>query len=492
MIAAQATAIRNLGGLWIDGEEVEATAGETLLSLDPSTGAPVAEVAMAGPADVDRAVEAAWRCRRTDWRDRPPVERGRILARIAGEIRAAAGSLAELDAYDAGLPLRLARADVATAARYFEFYAGACDKLTGESIPLGPGLIDFTIREPYGVCGVIAPFNVPLQMVARSVAAALAAGNCVVVKTAEEAPLPTLALARLFAKAGLPAGAVNLLPGLGGVAGAHLASHPEIRHLTFTGSEATGRLVLEAAARTVTPVTLELGGKSPQIVFADADPEAALDAIVASTVTTAGQVCSAGTRILVEDGFHDEFAAMLAARIAAIEPGPAIADPGIGPLISERQRDSVLAAVADGEARGVRVLAGGTDAERPRQGFFVAPTLFGEVGIDDPLAQREIFGPVLATLRFSSLAEAIEIADATPAGLVAGVWTRDLNRALALVEALEAGQVFVNDYGAGGGVELPFGGYRRGGFGREKGTAALLEYTQVKNVCLRHSTEATG
>ncbi len=461
--------------------------GGELPVIDPSDGEPFAAIARGTAADVDRAVRAAQEARRGAWGKLSPAERGRALMAISNAVLAHAEELALVEARDCGKPLTQARADVAACARYFEFYAGACDKLHGTTIPYPDGYTVLTWREPHGVTGHVIPWNYPLQIFGRSVGGALAAGNACVVKPAEDACLSLLLLTQLAAEAGLPAGAINIVTGLGREAGAAVVEHAGIAHVSFTGSPATGTWVAAAAARRHCPVTLELGGKSPQIVFDDADLDAALPALVNAIVQNAGQTCSAGSRLLVQQSRYEEVLARLGERFAALRAGPALADLDCGPLIRDTQLARVRDFLAGARDDGIVTVAQGTVvADAPKGGYYAAPTLLRDVALHHRLACDEVFGPVLAAMPFRDEDDAVRLANATDFGLVAGVWTRDGARQLRMARAVESGQVFINNYGAGGGVELPFGGVKHSGHGREKGFEALHGFTTVKTVVLRH------
>ncbi len=469
-----------IGGRW-----VAPASGNSLPLEDPSRGVEIGAIARGGPADIDAAVAAAERALAGPWGRLAATERGRLLSKLGELIRARVDDLARIEAIDVGKPLSQARADALAMARYMEFYGGAADKVMGETIPYLDGYTVYTLRQPHGVTGHIVPWNYPMQIAGRSIGGALAMGNACVLKPAEEACVTTLALAALAEEAGFPAGALNVVPGLGEEAGAALSAHPGVRHLSFTGSVGVGALVQAAAARNVVPVTLELGGKSPQLVFADADLERALPFLVNAGVQNAGQTCSAASRILVERSRYAEVVERMGARYRALRVGPAEADLDVGPLISARQKEIVsgyLAMGADLKVAG----RGAIVADAPRGGHYLAPTLFAEAPGTHRLAQEEIFGPVQVVIPFEDEGQAIAIANGTQYGLVAGVWTADGGRQMRLAKALRAGQVFVNNYGAGGGVELPFGGVGKSGHGREKGFEALYGFSVLKTVAAWH------
>jgi aldehyde dehydrogenase (NAD+) len=472
---------------FIGGNWAAPASSEAIETIDPSDGQPFTRIARGNATDIDAAVDAARTAYDGAWGQTSAAERGRILYRLSMLVAACGEELARLEARDTGKPLREARADAAALARYFEFYAGACDKLHGATLPYQSGYTVMTVREPHGVTGHIVPWNYPMQIFGRSVGAALAAGNACVVKPSEDACLSLLRVAALSAEAGLPAGALNIVTGYGTEAGAALARHPGVDHISFTGSPSVGTLVSQLAAEHHAPVTLELGGKSPQIVFADADLDAALPTLVTAIVQNAGQTCSAGSRVLVEAAVYDALIERLAAAFNALRVGPSERNLDCGPLINAKQHARVASFVADAERDGIRVAARGEIvADAPRGGFYQAPTLFADVPAEHRIAQEEIFGPVLAVQRFKDEHEALALANGTRYGLVAGLWTRDGARQMRLARRLRAGQVFINNYGAGGGVELPFGGTGQSGHGREKGFEALYGFTTLKTIAIKH------
>lgn len=474
--------------LFIGGEWVAPSGGERLTVVDPATSEPIREIARGRAEDIDAAVAAARDAYRSRWRTVTPVERARILSRMSALLLERADELTELESRDTGKPLRQARADVTVAARYFEYYAGLADKLFGRSIPMGRGYMDWTVLEPHGVCGIIIPWNYPLQIGARSVAPALGAGNAVVLKPAEEAPLTALAMGQLLTEAGLPEGVLNIVTGLGEEAGAALVGHNDVDHISFTGSVEVGQLVMAESARHIRPVTLELGGKTPHIVFDDADIDRSLPFIMNSIYQHAGQTCTAGSRLLIEHAARDRWTEAIGDYTRKLSIGPGIEDSDIGALVSMQHRDRVEEYISIGRSEGAQVVFGGgrpTD-ERLVNGAFFEPTLLTDVSPDMRVAQEEIFGPVLSMIEFQDgdLEEAADIANGTPYGLSAGVWSQNIDRCMRLASEIRAGQVYVNNYGAGGGVELPTGGFGKSGIGREKGVEGILAFTNVKNVCV--------
>lgn len=476
------------GGHYIDGAQVPSASSERMESFDPSTAQAFASFAAGGAQDVDRAVAAARRALAGPWRRTTPAERGRILARTAALIRAHAPPLAVVECVDAGKRLAEARGDVASAARTFEYYAGACDKLQGCTIPLDADHLAYTVLEPVGVCAQVVPWNYPIATLARGLAPALAAGCTVVVKPAETTPFTALLLAELLSEAGLPPGVCNVVTGTGAQAGAALVAHPQVDHITFTGSVPTGMEVMRAASAQVTHVLLELGGKSPVVVMADADVPQAVEGVLGAIFENAGQICSAGSRLVVARPLHAQMVQALAARAQALSLGHALTDPGLGPVNSAAQLARITGHVERACQRGVQVVTGGHATTDPvsGKGWFFEPTLLDGLAPDDPAVQQEIFGPVLCVQVFDDAQEAVALANGTDFALAAGIYTRDFTTAHRMARDLDAGQVYINEYFAGG-IEVPFGGNRRSGFGREKGLEALRNYCRVKSVAARLS-----
>ena len=468
---------------FIAGKWVEGASGRRIVVENPATGAPLAEIARAETADVDRAVEAALSCVRSGaLTNVRPANRGRILIEIGRILRSRLEPIAHIVCLDAGKSITQARWEVEGAARYFEYYGGLADKIEGRYIPLGANYVDYVIPTPFGVSAQIIPWNFPIEMAARSVAPALAAGNAVVLKSSELDPLSVCVLAEVCQEAGLPDGALNVICGYGNEAGAALALHKKVNQIVFTGSVATGQSILHAAAQNIVPCVVELGGKSAGIVFSDADLNAVLESTRWGTFFNCGQVCSAMSRLLVEHTLYKEVTDRVAAMISEFSMGPGIDDNFITPLISGAQLDRVEGLCLTTAQQGNQPLLGGR--RREGTGYFMNPTLFAGLDPSTKIAREEVFGPVLCIMPFRDEDEAVRIANETDYGLVAGVFTSDLDRATGVAERLEAGQVFVNEWFAGG-VETPFGGMKKSGFGREKGQEALANYYQSKNVAIR-------
>ncbi|MDG1996278.1 MAG: aldehyde dehydrogenase family protein [Emcibacteraceae bacterium] len=477
----------NTEQILINGQWRNAQNNETIDVINPSSGEFLCKVARGSAKDIDDAVTSAQAALDGEWGKMSALERGRVLIKISNKLKEYEDELTELETHDVGKPIKQARADAIAMARYFEFYGGAADKVMGHTIPYMDGYTVYTLREPHGVTGHIVPWNYPMQITGRCVGGALAMGNTCVLKPSEEACLTALLFARIAEEAGLPKGVLNVVPGYGDEAGGALSSHPRINHISFTGSVGVGKMIQRAAGDNIIPVTLELGGKSPQIVFDDADLDAALPFLVGAGIQNAGQTCSAGTRIVAQRGIYEKLITMMVEKYKTINVGPATDDLDVGPLISSKQKDTVDGYIQAGIDSGLIIAAEGNIVDNcPKKGCYVKPTLFRDVDNSHKLAQEEIFGPVQVIIPFDTEEEAITIANGTDYGLVTGIWTRDGGRQMRMAKAVRAGQLFINNYGAGGGVELPFGGYGKSGFGREKGFEALYGFSVLKTVAANH------
>ncbi len=471
--------------LWIGGAWCDARAGGTFESTNPATGKTLAEVAEAGPEDVDCAVEAARTAFADDrWRRMDPQERSRLLWKLSELVESHADELARLETRDNGKPyFEARRVDLPSVVRTLRYYAGLADKVQGDVIPVQGPFLNYALREPLGVVGAIIPWNFPLSMAAWKVAPALACGNTVVLKPAEQTPLTALRFGELAAQAGFPAGVLNVVPGFGETAGAALVRHAGVDAISFTGSTAVGRRVMREASATLKPVSLELGGKSPNVVFADADLKQAVRGASMGVFYGKGEVCAAGSRILVEDSVHDDFVAGLAARAKQMPAGDPM-DPKtrLGAVVSEAQLDRVMGYIEAGRREGARLEAGGDRVTVNGQGNFVNATVFSGVEPAMSIAREEIFGPVAAVIPFRDVDDAIAKANDSCYGLAAGVWTRDVGKAHRMAAAIDAGTVWVNTYNQYAPAS-PFGGCKESGFGRDLGFRTALEkYTRVKSV----------
>ncbi len=478
---------RKVHKLLIEGKPVDAVSGKTFETSNPATGEVLGSVAAADAADVDAAVSAARKALEGPWGKMTPADREKVLHKVADLLEARAEAFAQLDTLDNGKPIREAKSgDLPLSVALFRYYGGWPTKITGDttpvSVPYYPGakFLQYTVREPIGVVGAIIPWNFPLLMAAERLAPILACGNTVVLKPAEQTPLSALWLGELLLEAGVPAGVVNVVPGLGPTAGAAIAKHMGIDKVTFTGSTEVGREIVKASAGNMKRVTMELGGKSPNIIFADADMEAAARGIFAGIFYNQGQTCSAGSRVFVERPAYDKLVAAVAERAGKIKQGNGL-DPkiGMGPLVSKEQRERVLALVEKGKSEGAKLLAGG--AAQPGAGYFFQPTVFGDVKDDMTIAREEIFGPVVCLFPFDTVDEVIDRANSTDYGLVAAVWTKDIKKAHLAAQRLKAGVVWINCYQFVDAA-APWGGVKQSGYGREKGPYAIENYTSVKSV----------
>jgi len=471
------------GRLIIDGKAVDAASGATFTTVNPATEEPITTVAEAGPEDVDRAVKAARAALDGAWSKMKPIDRSRVLWKLGDVVLEHADELARLETLDNGKPIFESRlVDIDMVARCFHYFSGWATKITGDTTPVNPSLFTYTLREPVGVVGAIIPWNFPMIMVGWKAAPALAAGNSIVVKPAELTPLTAIRIAELALEAGLPPGVFNVLPGKGRIAGEALVKHPGVAKLSFTGSTEVGQHLMRTAADSLKRLTLELGGKSPNIVFADADLDAALKGATTGIFYGKGEVCAAGSRLLVEKSIYDDFVVRLAERAKKLVPADPM-DPKtrLGSLVSKGQMEKVLGYVESGVKEGAKLVAGGQRQPVNGKGAFVQATVLAGVNNRMRVAQEEIFGPVLSVIPFDGVDDAVAQANDVPYGLAAGVWTRDLKKAHTVARRLAAGTVWVNMYNFYD-PGMPFGGVKGSGFGRDLGEASLHEYTQVKSV----------
>jgi len=471
-------------GLFIDGGWVDPASGAYFATLDPATEEPIGEIARGGAADVDRAVRAADAAMKGPWSRLAAAERGALLFKLADVIAAHRDELARLETLDVGKPLRDSLGDVDGVMTTLRYNAGAADKMQGETIPLGPDVVDFTLLEPLGVTAHIVPWNFPLGMAIRSLAPALAAGCTAVLKPAEQSSLSALKFAELLPEAGFPEGVVNVVTGYGEEAGEALVRHPLVRGITFTGSVETGRKILAAAAPGIKPVVLELGGKNPMIVFADADLDRAVTDALAGSFENCGQVCSSSSRYLLAPAIREDFLGKLAAKAETLKVGPGMDNPDIGPIVSSEQYEKVTGYVARGSADGARLRTGGNRPRHLQRGYFIAPTIFERVDPSSAIAREEIFGPVGVALDIEGEDKAVDLANGLGYGLAAGIYTSDISRALRLARRIQAGSIWINGWWMGG-VQAPTGGMKDSGIGRERGLAGIRNYLQIKNVAIR-------
>lgn len=473
--------MREIGHI-IDGKEVASATGKKFLTINPATEEPLAEVAEGGPEDVDRAVRSARRAfDEGPWRTMPPWERGRLLGRVAEIIRRKNDELAMLDALDCGKPIKDNKyGDVPLCARIFEYYAGVPDKVAGKVFPSEQPFFNYSIREPYGVVVGIVPWNYPFMNSCIKLAPALAAGNTMVLKMAEQTPLSTVELGKICLEAGIPPGVVNVVNG-GPETGAALTVHPLINKISFTGSTEVGKKILHAAAERILPVTLEMGGKSPSVVFADADQDQAVAGVLFSGFFNAGQICTTGSRLLIEESIADEFIEKLSKKVATLRIGdPINEETDLGPLVSRIQYEKVQKYIQIGRSEGADTHFAG-NGSNPKRGYYVSPVIFTKVTADMRIAQEEIFGPVLSVLTFRGEAEAIALANGVAYGLAASIWTNNLGRAFRVGRAIQAGMVWTNtvEYWE---PSVPYGGQKQSGLGEDFGLEAYHTYTKAKSV----------
>jgi betaine-aldehyde dehydrogenase len=472
--------------MMIGGESVDAADGQTFEVINPANGRVIATAPLGGREDVDRAVTAAQKAfeDRKGWANWAAGKRGRSLAKLADLIKKSSEELAQLESRNVGKPIGGARGEIVGASLVFDYYAGAANKVFGQTIPVSKPGLDLTLREPIGVVGLIVPWNFPLLMASWKVAPALAAGNCAILKPASYSPLTAIRLGELALEAGIPAGVLNIVTGPGGTAGASIAAHPGIGKVAFTGETTTGQEIMRLAASNVKKISLELGGKSPNVVFADADLEAWAGSVAGSVFDNCGQDCCARSRIFVERPAHDRVVELLAEATRRLKVGdPADEATEVGTLVSFRQRERVMDYIAVGQREGAEIIVGGALPDDPELagGAYLMPTVFDRVRNDMRIAAEEIFGPVVVVIPFDSEEEAVRLANATPYGLSGSIWSRDIGKALRTARSVQAGVLSINS-NSSVHTEAPFGGYKMSGIGRELGMHALELYTEVKNV----------
>ena len=483
------SAEEELPSIYIANTARPAASGSTLETIDPSNEDLLARFSRGGAEEVDAAAQSARAALDGPWGRMTPSQRGLLMLDLATALEANLELLARLETLDVGKPLSHSKGDVGGAVATLRYNAGAADKLEGISVPLGPGFVDFTTLEPLGVTAHIMPWNFPLGMALRSLAPALAAGCTAILKPAEQTPLTTLALAEIAREAGFPPGVINVVTGLGGEAGAALTAHPLVRGVTFTGSVETGRLVGAAAGRNLKSVVLELGGKNPLIVFPDADLDQAVTCALEGAFDNCGQVCSSSSRLLLHRDIKDAFLARFMERAASLTVASGLDDADLGPLASADQYAKVTGHIAAAKAGGARLLLGGGRPAGLPKGYFITPTVFDEVDPASAIAREETFGPVATAIEFTSEDEAVALANGLPYGLVAGLQTRDIDRALGLARRLEAGSVWINGWFIGG-VQAPTGGIKDSGIGRERGLAGIHNYLSIRNIGVRLASTA--
>jgi aldehyde dehydrogenase (NAD+) len=470
--------------MFVNGKWVGSSSAQRFPDVNPSTEEIITGIPRGNADDVEMAVKAAQVAFDGPWSAITPAERGQMIQRLAEAIQTSRQELAELETIDVGKPLRESLGDMDGVLATLNYNAGAADKLQGDSIPLGKDFVDFTWLEPLGVTAHIVPWNFPLGMAIRSIAPALAAGCTIVLKPAEESPLSALRMAEIAQEAGFPDGVINVVTGYGEEAGAALVQHPEVRGITFTGSVETGREIMRSAAKGIKSVVLELGGKNAMIVFPDADLDRALADAVEGGFGNSGQVCSSVSRLVLHKSIKKDFLRAVSKRAKELSIGPGMENPDLGPLVSHDQFQRVSGFIESGIKEGASIVVGGKRPDHLKRGYFIQPTVFERVRSDMKIAQQEIFGPVIVALEFEDEDEAIQISNGVSYGLVAGVYTRDISRAIRLARQLRTGSVWINGWYLGG-VQAPTGGTKESGFGRERGLAGIHNYLQIKNIGIR-------